>query len=161
MEIITNVALGLEVALAANNQFNELRLAGVLKRRRSGNAGDETADVPADRLRIAWGDVERAPLRDQPRLLLQLVAHRLTDLKLLPPAGAFTVREIVRNAHLPQQADRERLSEIALTSERVRFAESEVSPAVVETAVNHARELLSHLESRDGRLAVEPREARA
>jgi len=161
MEIITYIALGLVVALAAFIVFNELRLAGVLKRRRAENAGDEAADLPADRLRIAWADVERAPLRDQPRLLMQLVARRLTDLNRLPPAGAFTVREIVRTADLEQQADRERLSEIALTSERVRYAESEVSPAVVETAVSHARELLSHLDAHETDVATATSGARA
>jgi hypothetical protein len=161
MELITYAALGLVVALAGFIVFNELRLAGVLRRQRAGNAGDEGAGLPADQLRIAWADVERAPLRDQPRLLMQLVARRLTDLKRLPPAGAFTVREIVRTADLRQQADRERLNEIALTSERVRYAESEVSPAVVETAVGHARELLSSLDSREPDGAAAASEARA
>jgi uncharacterized protein DUF4129 len=161
MEIITYVALGIVVALAGFIVFNELRLAGILKRRRAGNAGDEGASLPADGLRIAWADVERAPLRDQPRLLMQLVASRLTDLKRLPPAGAFTVREIVRTADLKQPADRERLNEIALTSERVRYAESEVSPAVVETAVVNARELLNQLDGRETDAAAGAGEARA
>jgi hypothetical protein len=161
MEIITYIALGIVVALAAFIVFNELRLAGILKRRRAANAGDDTADLPEDRLRIAWADVERAPLRDQPRLLMQLVASRLTDLNRLPPAGAFTVREIVRKADLQQQTARDRLNEIALTSERVRYAQSDVSPAVVETAVSHARELLGQLDEGATADATATAEARA
>jgi hypothetical protein len=148
IELITYIALGLVVALAGFIVLNELRLAGVLKRRNGGNAADDES-LALGRSRLTWGDVERAPLADQPRLLLELIAAKLTDLKRLPPAGAFTVREIVRAADLNQAGDRERLNELALTSERVRFAEAGVSPAVVQTAVGHARELLARLESRD------------
>ena len=148
IDVITYVALGLVVALAGFIVFNELRLAGVLGRRRSRNAIDDAADVPG-RSRVTWGDVERAALADQPRLLLELIATKLMDLQRLPPAGAFTVRELLRAADLNQPADRERLREIALTAERARYAEEDVAPAAVETAVGHARELLTHLESRE------------
>jgi hypothetical protein len=92
---------------------------------------------------------------------MQLVASRLTDLNRLPPAGAFTVREIVRKADLQQQTARDRLNEIALTSERVRYAQSDVSPAVVETAVSHARELLGQLDEGATADATATAEARA
>jgi hypothetical protein len=149
IEVITYVALGLVVALAGFIVLNELRLAGVLGRRRAGNARGDESGTAADRSKVTWGDVERAQLADQPRLLLALIAARLTDLKRLPPAGAFTVRELVRAADLNERADRERLNEIALTSERVRYAEADVSPAIVQAAVGQARELLTRLESGD------------
>jgi hypothetical protein len=66
----------------------------------------------------------------------------------LPPAGAFTAREVVRAAELTVPADRERLSQLALTAERARYAEGGVSAEAASLAVNHARELLTRLESR-------------
>lgn len=148
LEIITYIALGLVVALAAFIVANELRLAGVLKRTSGANAGAGESGVPSDRPRLAWSDVERAPLADQPRLVLELIAAKLTDLKRLPPAGAFTVRELVRAADLEQSDDRQRLNDIALTSERVRYADADVPPALVESAVGNGRELLAKLDAR-------------
>lgn len=147
MQLITYVALALVVALAGFIVFNELRLAGVIGRRRGERAAGTQPDAAADRRRVTWADVEGAAMLDQPRLVLELIAAKLTDLKRLPPAGAFTVRELVRSAELSQPTDREQLNEIALTAERVRYAEETVSSAAVQSAVAGARDLLSRLES--------------
>ena len=78
-------------------------------------------------------DVERAPLAERPRLLLELIAAKLTDLKRLPPAGAFTVRELTRAAQLAARKPIARAcTELALTAERARYADDGVSPAVVD-----------------------------
>jgi Domain of unknown function (DUF4129) len=146
IELITYVALGVAVALAAVIVVNELRLAGLLGHRRQARARNREG-AAAGRPPPTWGDVESAPLRDRPRVLLELITARLTHLQRLPPAGAFTVRELVRAADLSRPIDRERLREIALAAERARYAHDEVSPAVVEVAVGSARELLTGLES--------------
>src|SRR5581483_8608060 len=129
--------------------INELRLAGVLGRRRAGREGNGLDDALGGRGRITWADVERAPVLDQPRLVMELIAGKLTDLGRLPPAGAFTARELVRAADLNVAEARERLSEVALTAERARYAADGVSPAMAETVVTHARELLARLDSRE------------
>ncbi len=147
IQVITYIALGLSVALAALIVVNELRLAGVLGRKRVGDRRGDSSGAAADRSRLAWADVERAPLIERPRLVLQLLVARLTDMNRLPPAGAFTVRELVRAADLSRDTDRQTLNEIALTSERVRYAEADVTPGSVQTAVGHGRELLERLES--------------
>jgi hypothetical protein len=154
IQLITYVALALVVALAGFIVFNELRLAGLLGRKRADDSDGADDDATGARARLTWGDVERAALLDRPRLLLELIAAKLTDLGRLPPAGAFTARELARAADLNQPADRERLSELALTAERVRYAAGGVPPAVAEAAVGSARELLTRLDSRqeeDGR----------
>ncbi len=148
IEIITYVALGFVVALALFIVFNELRLAGLLGKRADRSGEHETA-APGAGWQLEWSDVERAPLIDQPRLMLELVAARLTHLRRLPPAGAFTAREIVRAANLSEVEDRRRLQELALTAERVRYAQEHVSPTIVESVMGHARELLTHLEAPD------------
>jgi hypothetical protein len=154
IQLITYVALALVVALAGFIVFNELRLAGLLGRKRADDSDGADDDATGARARLTWGDVERAGLLDRPRLLLELIAAKLTDLGRLPPAGAFTARELARAADLNQPADRERLSELALTAERVRYAAGGVPPAVAQAAVGSARELLTRLDSRqeeDGR----------
>jgi hypothetical protein len=146
IEIITYVLLGGVVALAGLIVYNELHAAGVLRGRERGVAGDEAHVGKAGR-RPTLGDVERADLRERPRLLLELIAAKLTDLKRLPPAGAFTVREITRAAQLREEPDRARLAELALTAERARFAAGSIEPAVVANAVAHGRALLTTLDS--------------
>ena len=151
ISLITYVALGLVVALAGFIVFNELRLAGVLGRKRADSDDEGNDDGTGMRARLTWGDIERAALIDRPRLLLELIAAKLTDLGRLPPAGAFTARELARAADLNQPADRERLNELAVTAERARYAADGVSPAVAEAAVGNARELLARLDSPDER----------
>lgn len=148
-EVITYIALGLVVALAGFIVVNELRLAGLLGRRRADGEGEGDEGGLNGRARVTWSDVERAPLLDRPRLMLDLIATKLIDLGRLPPAGAFTARELVRAADLQVAEDRARLNELALTAERARYAEGGVSPAVAETAVTRARDLLTRLDSGD------------
>jgi hypothetical protein len=146
IEVVTYIALALVVALAGFIVFNEVRIAGIFRRRDGTREGAGEGALSGNG-RITWGDVERAPLLDQPRLLLELIASKLTDLGRLPPARAFTARELVQAADLNEAADREQLNELASTAERVRYAREAVPVAVAESAVSHARELLTRLDS--------------
>jgi hypothetical protein len=147
LETITYVLLGGVVALAGLILFNELRAAGAFGGRRTRGAGGDDEELSIDRPRPTLRDIEQAALAERPRLLLELIAGKLTDLKLLPPAGAFTAREIVRTAQLREERDRSRLSELALTAERARYAAGSLEPAVVETAVEQGRALLTTLDT--------------
>ncbi|MEP7246569.1 MAG: DUF4129 domain-containing protein [Gammaproteobacteria bacterium] len=147
-EIITYIALGAMVALAGFVVFNELRVAGLLGRRRNERNRNAAADALEVRARPKWSDIENAALSDKPRLLLELIAAKLTDLNRLPPAGALTPRELANAADLRDEADRRRLSDIALAAESARYAEGGVEPSTVEAAVGYGRELLAALESR-------------
>jgi hypothetical protein len=51
---------------------------------------------------------------------------------------------------LNELADRERLNQLALTAERVRYAREAVPVADAESAVSNARELLTRLDSSQG-----------
>jgi hypothetical protein len=147
IQLITYIALGGIVALGGFIVFNELRAAGVLGRRGSGRHEGAGAGAAGSRSRPTLRDVEQAALAERPRLLLEMIAAKLTDLKRLPPAGAFTVRELTRAAHLREESDRARLSELALAAERARFAEGDIERSVVDTAVAHGRALLTSLDS--------------
>ena len=78
---------------------------------------------------LRWSDIERAPPRDRPRLLLEAIIRQLGERGFLPPAGALTVREITRAARLPDADDRSRLAEIALAAEWVRYSDSRTQAA--------------------------------
>ena len=147
VQTLTYTLLGAVVALAGFIVFNELRTAGVLRGWRSRDTAGGDESIGAERSRPTLRDVEHAAHADRPRLLLELIAARLTDLRRLPPAGAFTVREITRAAQLPEEPDRSRLSQLALTAERARFAPGDIEPSVVDTAVADGRTLLTRLDA--------------
>lgn len=147
IEVITYIALTVVVALAGFIVLNELRLAGLLGRKRGEGGAQGDTKAPGSHGRLTWRDVERAALLDRPRLLLELIASKLTDLGRLPPAGAFTAREIVRAADLDDATDRGQLQDLALTAERARYAAESVSPEAVGAAVGGGRDLLQRLDS--------------
>ena len=144
LRLIAAVSIAVLVLLAAAVVVNELRIAGVLRRRpspgapgRGGAAAGSAAGPHA---------LEGAAPRAQPALLLELIAARLVAADRLPPARAFTVRELLRRAQLRDAAERARLGALAAVSERLRYAPGEVAAPVLAAAVHGGRELLAALE---------------
>ena len=145
VELITYAALGLIVLFAALIVVNEIRASGLLRAREKREREAEAELQGAARLNVTWQDVERAPLLDKPRLLLEMVAGRLVALGQLPPTAALTVREITRAAQLPGDEDRARLSQLALAAERARYAPETLASVGIQDAVDDGRALLSRL----------------
>jgi len=145
IEIISYAALAVVVALACGIILNELRVAGVLGRLRKRFAPRVAPQIRARRASPAWEDVEAMPLRQRPRVLLELIVERLTADSCLPPARGLTVRELSGAARLPDERDRERLVELARTSERVCFSNEQVSSDALSAAVESGRALLQRI----------------
>jgi len=147
IELVSYVALALVVVLAVVIVANELRMDGVLGRswrpRRRAAALVESerggVDVPT------WDDVQRAVPAQRPRMLLELIASRLTEEGRLPQSRGLTVRELTRLARLSDEADRQRLSELARMSERMRFSNDPVSDAAVGPVLEGGRVLLERI----------------
>ena len=147
VEIITYICLGAVVVLALIVVFNELRAAGWLGGRARAPRGEEEAGALALRAQPTFGEIERAPLIERPRMLLGLIAAKLTALRRLPPASALTVRELAQSAQLYDSRDRERLISLAQITERARYAESGVPTDSLEAAFVQGRELLQNVEA--------------
>jgi hypothetical protein len=143
LRAIVWAALALVVAVAAGVVINELRVAGMLRGRRRIEARQA---APAGGTRTLLRDIERAPPEAQPALLLEFIARRLAEQDRLPPARAFTAREVSVRARLGEP-DRARLTQLAAVSERLRFAGSAVTAPVVAAGIARGRELLAALES--------------
>jgi hypothetical protein len=147
-QLIAYAALTAVVLLAAVIVINEVRAAGLLAKRDDGarkKRGPRNGAAP----NMTWSDIERAALADKPRLLLELIARRLSDRGSLPAAGALTVRELTCAARLPEPDDRARLSELALAAERVRYSAGELQPEALDRSVARGRELLDRLPAGD------------
>ncbi|MBS0364967.1 MAG: DUF4129 domain-containing protein [Proteobacteria bacterium] len=131
------------IILAVSVLVNELRVAGVLRRRRPRRAA-HTAEGAAPR---DAPDPDTALPEQRPALLLEQVAQRLVEQERLPPARAFTARQLVRRARLAQAADRERLERLAQVSEQLRFSDRPVPAQRIAEAIGQGRELLASLYS--------------
>jgi hypothetical protein len=145
-EVLTYLSLGAMVVLALIVVLNELRAAGLLGRRARSDADARDADLATSRAIPTVGEIERAPLVDRPRMLLELIAAKLTAIRRLPPASAMTVRELSDAVNLEADQDRERLDTLAATAERARYAESSVPVTALESAYARGRELLDSVE---------------
>ena len=142
LRVVAVVAIGLLVIVALMVVTNELRVAGLLRRRRSGNP---RGTVPGGGPRTP--DLEAAERSAQPALLLELIATRLAAQQRLPPARALTVRELMVRARLRDAAERARLADLAAVSERLRYSGQGVAAAALEAALSGGRELLAALEA--------------
>ena len=151
LEIVSYAALALVVVLAGAIVVNELRVGGALgslRKRFAARAAPVRAGVP--HAGPTRDDLQHAAVLQRPRMLLELIIACLTEDSRLPPARGLTVRELTRLARLPDQADRDRLAELARVSERVRFSDTGVSEAAVTTVVEDGWLLLGRLRPRAG-----------
>jgi hypothetical protein len=144
LRLIAALSIALLVLLSAAVVVNELRVAGVLRRRTARATLEHRGRVAG--AAAALRDVEGLEPRAQPALLLELIAARLVAQERLPPARAFTVREVLRRAQLRDAGERARLGELAAVSERLRYDTAEVAAPVLAAAVRGGRELLAALE---------------
>ena len=90
-------------------------------------------------------ELERRAPREQPALLLQLIAERLTEQGRLPPARALTARELLRGARLADDSERAALAELALASEQLRFSSRDFAPTSLASAIAAGRRMLVRL----------------
>jgi len=148
VELISYIALALVVVLAVYIVVNELRVSGALGRLRGRFAHQNVLPTRLQGNDPARDDMQEAPIRQQPRLLLELIVARLTEDSCLPPARGLTVHELTRAARLPDENDRNRLAELARTSERVRFSSAEVPNDVIAAAVANGLVLLERISPR-------------
>jgi hypothetical protein len=144
LEFLAYATLALVLLLAAFIVVNEW-CAFAPQRRRTGRSAASGQDHPQCLRPSSWRDVERAMPDERPRVLLELIAARLTAARRLPASAAFTVRELARAAELSDSADRERLAELASACERLRFSVQAPSPARIARALERGRELFERL----------------
>lgn len=150
IELVSYVALAAVVVLAAVIVANELRVDGVLGRLWRGYATRRRVSAPVGSEResatvLTWEKVHEAAPAQRPRMLLELIASRLTEEGRLPQSRGLTVRELTRLARFPDEADRRRLAELARLSERVRFSNEPVPEATFGAVLEDGRLLLERI----------------
>jgi hypothetical protein len=145
MDIIIWGCLALAVLLALGVIVNELRVAGRLGARTRRSRLNVAAAPGGSDLTLA--QVEAAAPREQPGLMLELIAAHLAARDLLPPARTLTARELTRRARLPERGGRTHLAELVAVCERIRFADQEVEEDTRLGALQGARRLLETIDA--------------
>ena len=149
LELATYAALAVLIGLAVLVVLNEARVANLfgLGVRPMQQAESATPALPS---RLSAADVQRAPLRERPRLLLELISERLAATPRRLALRSLTVRELIRSTALADEPDQRHLHELALTAERVRYAAGEVGVEQLSSAVAAGQSLLDHLSAASG-----------
>jgi hypothetical protein len=150
IELVSYVALALVVVLAALIVLNELRVEGVLARLRHRLVTGVPGRLPlgaeaAGEGSMTWDDVQQAPAAERPRVLLELIASRLTAAGRLPHSRGLTIRELTHAARLHDEGDRDRLAHLARVSEQMRFSNDRASSEAVASALEGGRRLLQRI----------------
>jgi hypothetical protein len=143
LEIVSFVSVALVVALAGFIVVNEWRAAGLHVPWVRGKRREAAPEREGMRL-SSWHDIERAATAERPRMLLELLAARLTATRRLPASAALTVRELTRAAQLATE-DHSRLLEVALAAERLRYSDHRAAPGALAAVIERGRELLERL----------------
>jgi hypothetical protein len=142
--LVAYAILALVVLLAAFIVVNEWRASRPQRRRTQTRDAARAAHAQPVRM-LNWHDVECAAPAEQPRVLLELIAARLTAARRLPACRALTVGELTRAAEFADAADRERFGAVAFASERLRFSLEAPTPASVAQVLERGRELFERL----------------
>jgi hypothetical protein len=145
LEFVSFVGVALVVALAGFIVVNEWRAAGLQIPWVRAKRREAAPEREAVRL-LSWHDIERAAAAERPRMLLELLAARLTATRRLPSSAALTVRELTRAAQLAAE-DHSRLLEVALAAERLRYSTHAAEPGALAAVIERGRELLERLGS--------------
>lgn len=139
----------------------KLRAAGVIgagrrRARRADRSAPPVRRSPEPTIRLE--DIDAAPLRDQPVLLLRLVVEALTRSNRLERERDLTCRELVAHARLDTAIQRERFLALALLAERALYGPRGSSPEPAQETLSHAGALYSQLVASPAS-GVLPREA--
>jgi hypothetical protein len=148
IKMISYVLLGLTVVAAIMFVVNELRVAGVLSRRRESWRGDGVPAVQRATERMPTiADLDAAALRDQPGILLRLLVSRLLETRQLHAERNLTHRELVTQCAFPDVDSRARFARVSQLAERVLYGAGEDDPAQSTAVIADGRGLLLQLQT--------------
>jgi len=146
IKFLTYVLLAIVVIGAVAFVVNELRIAGVLSRRRQPRrAGDVVAATLASTPEAAPGDLDSAALSDQPGILLRLLVARLVAIGVLSGERSLTHGELVAHAAFTDPDQRQRFAGVSQVAERIVYGHGPADGEQIRTVVAAGRSLLQQL----------------
>jgi hypothetical protein len=137
-------AIGLVIILAVVVVINELRAAGVLRRRAKQTPRDmlQSAGVPE---KSASADLDTLDERERPAALLKLLVATLVKTGRLRTEKSLTHRELSRRAAFDASEQRARFQELAVLGETLLYGHRSVPREHIEAVVEDGRALQREL----------------
>jgi hypothetical protein len=146
IKALTYLLLVIVVIGAVAFVVNELRIAGVLSRRRQPRrAGDVVAATRIAAPEPAAGDLDSAALADQPGILLRLLVARLVASGVLSGERSLTHGELVAHAAFSDPDNRQRFARVSQLAERTVYGYGPADGEQIRTVVAAGRSLLQQL----------------
>ena len=145
--MLTYALFAVLICLAILVIVAELRAAGLLQRKSRDASG--AAPLPRGNVALRFEDLAALPLRERPALLLRLIVEALVATGRMQGAaaghGSRTRNEILRDARLERDAQRDSLAALARSSEQLRYAAVPPAPPQIEATVLEGSTLLREL----------------
>lgn len=140
------VLLSIVVLAAIAVVINELRAAGLLKRREKRIKPHSAVVTLPAYASLATRSLDGAALHDQPAILLGMLVMRLLDSRRLSTERFLTHRELTTHASFADGNQRECFAEVAGLAERLMYGPNNTADEQVARVVNAGRALLRQLD---------------
>jgi hypothetical protein len=141
-DIIFWSVVALVIALAIGVIVNELRAAGILRRRSSKAQAADSAPAPLAVAAIPRiEDLDRVPRADRPSLILRVLIATLQQTGRLTSAKSLTHREVTSRAAFDGADQHETFQRIALLAEATLYAGVLPADADIDAIVGEGRRL--------------------
>lgn len=142
----------LVIVLAVGVLVNELRAAGLLRRKaRASQDGRTSTDAARDAATRTPGDLDTVAPHDRPSVLLRMLVATLVKTGRLRAERSLTHRELSLRAAFDEPAQRECFQQVAALGERVIYGDGRIPDDEVEAIVQAGRTL--NLQLTDSRAA--------
>jgi hypothetical protein len=142
-QVIVVTCIVLVILLALIVLLNELRVAGVFRRRGARERRSQAATVSGERT-LSWGDFERIAPADRPSFVLRMLVAALVRSGRLRTERSLTHREISVRAALEDDAQRVCLARVAGLAEKVVYGGA-MPDADADAVIAQGRELHARL----------------
>lgn len=138
--------VALVIVLAIGVVWNEVRAAGLLGGARRRRAASIAAGGAAEQQTVpTLADLERAPVRDRPSLLLRILIAKLVETGRLRTEKSLTHRELGALATFDAADQRDRFRRVAMMGERLLYGGGSVSDEEIASVVHAGSQLDAQL----------------
>ncbi len=141
--VLTYILFAALIAFAMFIIVAELRAAGLVRRRTRAASASQSAVSSVEVLRFE--DLATRPLPERPALLLRLILQAMLATGRLPGEASRTRSEILRDARLEHDAQRDRLAALARSAEQLRYAAAPPPSPQIEASLADGGLLLREL----------------
>jgi hypothetical protein len=147
LQITRWILIATVVVLALAVVINELRAAGVLRKRRARAAGISAVNIPLA-AQDSQQNIEDAPLIERPAVLLRMIVSELTRSGLLRSDRSLTHRELSDRASFASDTQRAAFGRLSALAEALLYGRGSIPAADIDATVREGLSLHAQFRER-------------